>query len=68
MRNNGGRVRGPARDATRPGWAWQEMLTLPDEKGRNFLTVVCTRSVPGTNFLSEAFYRGAYDMVADPSN
>jgi DNA-binding NtrC family response regulator len=47
---------------------WRQMVEQTLDRDPNSLIVVCARSAPDTNFLSEALHWGAYDVIADPSN
>jgi len=47
---------------------WRQMVREALDRDPNSLIVVCARSVPDTNFWSEALHWGAYDVIADPSN
>ena len=47
---------------------WRQMVEQALDRDPNSLIVVCTRSAPDINFLSEALHWGAYDVIADPSN
>jgi DNA-binding NtrC family response regulator len=47
---------------------WRQVVEEVLKRDPNSLIVVCARSAPDTNFWSEAFHRGAYDVIADPSH
>jgi DNA-binding NtrC family response regulator len=47
---------------------WRQMVEQALDRNPNSLIVVCARSAPDINFVSEALHRGAYDVIADPSN
>jgi len=47
---------------------WRQMVEQALDRDPNSLIVVCARSAPDINFLSEALHWGAYDVIADPSN
>lgn len=47
---------------------WRQMVEQALDRNPNSLIVVCARSAPDINFLSEALHWGAYDVIADPSN
>jgi len=47
---------------------WRQMVEQALDRNPNSLIVVCARSAPDINFVSEALHWGAYDVIADPSN
>lgn len=47
---------------------WRQMVEQALDRDPNSLIVVCARSAPDINFVSEALHWGAYDVIADPRN
>ena len=47
---------------------WRQIVEQALDRDPNSLIVVCARSAPDTDLVSQALHWGAYDVIADPHN